>query len=326
MAGVSSGLSTLHEAAGFHNDLKPENILVFREGNSSNHSFRISDFGISFVHPKGFKTGLPPHPGTGTYEPPECQMKQQQSQKHDIWSLGCVLHEMLVWALKGSDAIESFADDRLKDTPPSDDNFRNDYFFSIELNKSFIPLGVQTRPAVLRWIEALNHNPNCNLAISLALLLIRDGLLQVEQGKRLDADKVSEKLIFFSRYTVREHPSGGLDSMSHKLSNRRVMELENLYAQTLLLSHRELSLLGYGRHDEVKIQFMRAMETRKRVLGQEYPSTLASMANLASKFWNRGWWEEPKGLAVQILKTSSSMLHKDQGKIKEIEFYQLNKV
>ena len=204
MAGVSSGLSTLHQAAGWHNDLKPENILVFKDGRPNKYFFRISDFGISYVHPRGSKLELPPHPGTGTYEPPECQMNQKQSQKYDIWSLGCIFLELLIWALKGSDAIGSFADDRLKDTPASDDNFRNDYFFSLEVNKESTPFGVQTRPAVLRWIESLDRDPNCGPAISEALHLLRDSLLQVEQGRRLEAGQVSERLVRFAHIGVKE--------------------------------------------------------------------------------------------------------------------------
>jgi len=38
-------------------------------------------------------------------------------------------------------------------------------------------------------------------------------------------------------------------------------------------------------HEELDV---RVMETRVRVLGEEHPSTLTSMANLASTFWNQG--------------------------------------
>jgi hypothetical protein len=45
-------------------------------------------------------------------------------------------------------------------------------------------------------------------------------------------------------------------------------------------------LLSDGRYNEAEIPFVEVMERHKRVLGQEHPDTLTSMANLASTFWN----------------------------------------
>ena len=45
------------------------------------------------------------------------------------------------------------------------------------------------------------------------------------------------------------------------------------------------------------------METFKRVLGEEHPSTLTSMANLALTFWNQEQWKEAEELEVQVMET-----------------------
>ena len=50
------------------------------------------------------------------------------------------------------------------------------------------------------------------------------------------------------------------------------------------------------------------METRKRVLGEEHPDTLDSMANLASTFSNQGRWRETEELEVQVIKTRKRVL------------------
>ena len=42
-----------------------------------------------------------------------------------------------------------------------------------------------------------------------------------------------------------------------------------------------MCLFSDGRYIEAEISFVQVMETRKRVLGMEHPSTLASMNNLA---------------------------------------------
>ncbi|KAL1891094.1 hypothetical protein Sste5346_007920 [Sporothrix stenoceras] len=53
------------------------------------------------------------------------------------------------------------------------------------------------------------------------------------------------------------------------------------------------------------------METRKTKLGVDHPSTLTSMANLASTFWNQGRWEEAEKLEVQVMETSKTKLGVD---------------
>ncbi|KAI9789841.1 MAG: hypothetical protein M1816_005758 [Peltula sp. TS41687] len=63
-----------------------------------------------------------------------------------------------------------------------------------------------------------------------------------------------------------------------------------------------------GRWKEAEELFVQVMETSSRVLGQEHPSTLTSMANLASTFWNQGRWKEAEELEVQVMETSSRVL------------------
>ena len=53
-----------------------------------------------------------------------------------------------------------------------------------------------------------------------------------------------------------------------------------------------------GQWNEAEKLYVQVMETRKRVLSQERPDTLTSMANLATIFWNQGRWNEVEGLQV----------------------------
>ena len=50
------------------------------------------------------------------------------------------------------------------------------------------------------------------------------------------------------------------------------------------------------------------METFKKVLGTERPSTLTSMANLASTYRNQGRWQKAEELGVQAVETSKKVL------------------
>jgi hypothetical protein len=53
-----------------------------------------------------------------------------------------------------------------------------------------------------------------------------------------------------------------------------------------------MTLLEDGRWMDAEELFVQVMETRKRVLGEEHPSTLTSIANLASTYGNQGRWKE----------------------------------
>jgi tetratricopeptide (TPR) repeat protein len=66
--------------------------------------------------------------------------------------------------------------------------------------------------------------------------------------------------------------------------------------------------LESGHWEKAEELFVQVMETRKRVLGQEHPSTLTSMANLASTYRNQGRWKEAEELFVQVMETRKRVL------------------
>ena len=235
MTGIATALSHLHNdlltqdsrpMLGYHMDLKPENILVETDSLSNSRRWLLSDFGISYIHPKNSKQELPPHPGHGTYEPPECQLNLPQSRAYDIWSFGCVITECLVFLTKGSDAINSFAEDRFTDVEVSGNTFKDDYFFTLELNASSEPVGAITRPAVIQWIRDLERDPKCTKAIAALLNLVQDGLLQVDQYKRLNAICLGQSIDLI-RQSAKEFLESEAKSLSWSTSEARVTEVED---------------------------------------------------------------------------------------------------
>jgi putative hemolysin len=46
----------------------------------------------------------------------------------------------------------------------------------------------------------------------------------------------------------------------------------------------------------------------KRVLGPDHPSTLVSMANLASTYCHQGRWNEAEKLGVQVIERKKTVL------------------
>ncbi|EDO00634.1 hypothetical protein SS1G_14521 [Sclerotinia sclerotiorum 1980 UF-70] len=67
-------------------------------------------------------------------------------------------------------------------------------------------------------------------------------------------------------------------------------------------------LLSDGRYNEAEVPFVEVMERHKSVFGEEHPSTLTSMANLASTYRNQGRWKEAEDLEVQVMETRKRVL------------------
>jgi len=122
---------------GRHGDIKPENILWFRgRGDPEYGILVLSDLGISAVHRDNSKSSIPNkriENWTPGYQPPELSIDGNDGnveRSFDIWSLGCVFLEMLVWYLDGwKDGVEKFKDDRKKEV--TGDSVKETVFYSL---------------------------------------------------------------------------------------------------------------------------------------------------------------------------------------------------
>lgn len=117
--GIASALKELHSRNCRHGDLKPENILWFKDSNNRG-TLQIADLGLAAFHEtelhtrvrkdQNIVTNTPT--GTSRYEPPEVDRDRSsgdpRSRQYDIWSLGCILLEMLIWLTYGYDVVVSF--------------------------------------------------------------------------------------------------------------------------------------------------------------------------------------------------------------------------
>jgi serine/threonine-protein kinase len=90
---VASALGFAHEQGIVHRDVKPENILLLENGHAL-----VADFGIARAATEGdaqklTQTGMAV--GTPVYMSPEQSTGEKVGPAADIYSLGCVLYEML---------------------------------------------------------------------------------------------------------------------------------------------------------------------------------------------------------------------------------------
>src|SRR5262249_51557701 len=122
---AAEALGYAHEHGVIHRDVKPENIMLTRDGNTL-----VADFGIArAVGGDGAEqlTGTGMSIGTPAYMSPEqAAGSSQLDGRSDIYSLGCVLYEMLAGAAPFTGTTpQSVIAKRFVEPPPRVSTLRN---------------------------------------------------------------------------------------------------------------------------------------------------------------------------------------------------------
>ena len=87
LIGIVRGLKALHDLKIVHRDIKCANLFLTKDG-----VVKLGDLNVSKVAKKGL---LQTQTGTPYYASPEVWKDKPYDHKSDIWSLGCVLYEMV---------------------------------------------------------------------------------------------------------------------------------------------------------------------------------------------------------------------------------------
>jgi serine/threonine protein kinase len=186
MLGIAEALRLMHEKNIRHGDIKPDNILLYRFLDVER--LVVADVGISRQHLQATvhrNKGTTTRATTPCYEAPETSgnPNEPRMRRYDMWSLGCVFLEFVVWLLHDMQTIESFYAARKEDM--------DSRFFAIQ------ELGVRRiHRQVSNVIRQLRQDSRCQegTAFDALIDLIENGLLRVEANERCEAEELVRRL------------------------------------------------------------------------------------------------------------------------------------
>ena len=87
---IADGLAAAHARGVIHRDIKPQNVLIAADG-----AAKVTDFGIARGEALSTMTATGVMMGTPHYMSPEQALGERVDARADIYSLGCVLYQML---------------------------------------------------------------------------------------------------------------------------------------------------------------------------------------------------------------------------------------
>jgi len=194
---LSDALRVFHALNFRHGDLKPDNILHFTNRSGQIDSFVIADLGISRHHHR--VTGLRneatlTRATTATYEAPEvftdAASGKPRPRRYDVWSLGCIILEYVVWLLWDISAVDAMT------------SAREHPAFAFYLTRR--DFGVRTaivHPEVTRAMETLREDRRCGKGTALydLLDLVENHLLVVGLDRRCEAAQAYAAVLAIAR-------------------------------------------------------------------------------------------------------------------------------
>ncbi|KAI1739195.1 kinase-like domain-containing protein [Xylaria scruposa] len=165
LIGLFDALQAIHDREIRHGDLKPKNGMysILRFGPTDDNIFgtlKIGDWGMSRVHDMNKVPRKPKAKyDASLYEPSEVRIGVI-SYQDDVWSMGCIILEIVIWLLDGYDEVKKFRSDIT---------------------------GYSRSPSsyVVKWLDHMvNKESRCppGTALGDLLRLVRDKLLVVESS------------------------------------------------------------------------------------------------------------------------------------------------
>ncbi|UPK91894.1 hypothetical protein LCI18_002829 [Fusarium solani-melongenae] len=187
LKGLADAIEQLHDKMICrHGDLKPENILCFSQDNNDGSSapgvrMVITDVGLAKYHTEQtrLRHATNTEVSTKRYSGPEMDVAPRAplSRRFDIWSMGCILLEFVIWILYGREELI-----RCTDTPIAT-------FYKTKKDEGERIISAEIEPTVKGWISSIRKDWRCASGTALERLvnLITERLLVVNLQDPIDS-------------------------------------------------------------------------------------------------------------------------------------------
>ncbi|KAI1742958.1 kinase-like protein [Xylaria scruposa] len=203
---------------GLHHDLRPRNVLV------SDGRFILADFGISTLKPYTANSETPFKNGSDDYLAPECEDWDdgfQAGKVHrsaDVWSLGCILAEVVTYMAWGPQGVARFREARR-------------YKVRGWILRQFHHGPRKSSEAVNSWLSDLEQQGSTT--ITLLVEVVRQ-ILSLNFLQRPTAEEVSRELQIIAIYEAASNIDATFGSIRNKYPSLD-MFLEHLRFKTWML-------------------------------------------------------------------------------------------
>ncbi|EFX06507.1 protein kinase domain containing protein [Grosmannia clavigera kw1407] len=215
--GLMDGLDSLHHISVDHHfrhtDIKPANILRFvRDPGRDSESIgtlKLSDFGLARRHTEATekRNGTTAQAATTRYWPPEAKYRSDKTgltRRYDVWSMGCVGIELVIWLLRGTKGLDQFNRSLVKDqyfekstTSQAADRIEVHYNVSNIITTILKDPGFQGRTAIGDFLQLIQDKMlvvNINQNLGSNLEVPNSGLVSASSKVRATAAELVKDL------------------------------------------------------------------------------------------------------------------------------------
>lgn len=189
LVGLAHALKKLHafshgSAASYrHGDLKPENILVFDyKERGFPGIWKMADLGLARYHfaATGERKATTSNSGAGTisYQPPESihAKAAATSRLYDIWSMGCIILQMMTWLLYGTRKLDELT---TRTTPAAFARDQSSYWTATYDGRRYHNISVH--PYIITHMAQMRQDVQNSKALQDLLFIIEHKLLVVKR-------------------------------------------------------------------------------------------------------------------------------------------------
>ncbi|KXJ88265.1 hypothetical protein Micbo1qcDRAFT_19387 [Microdochium bolleyi] len=160
----------------------------------------LSDMGLTALHSEYSRSRQPAAmlAMTPTYRPPESDLEGNViSRSYDIWTLGCLFMETMIWHLDGFEWLFQFSQERL--TSDVTGCKKPTYFDIKEFKGASVGAAAHTasiKVEVLKYFEKIRNHPKCTQFVLDVIEIVQDEMIIVRRANndRITSSRLEAKI------------------------------------------------------------------------------------------------------------------------------------